>query len=191
MSGKCQSSRKSVTSQIRPTVAALQETVDLEALKDYLGTGLDGRTSQLQAYVDRHGSEGVRMGRFSTISVDYYKAPNYGRLLARGPAVQKLTREPRGKAFPHAIEFDAACGHPRLLLRKLRDMGLDEAGIVSKCFVASVRTTSHGGRFWLSISALMSRKQKRNLSASSTVATRVSIFHGSTSLGKKFRQQLI
>ena len=81
MSGKCQSSRKSVTSQIRPTVAALQETVDLEALKDYLGTGLDGRTSQLQAYVDRHGSEGVRMGRFSTIFVDYYKAPNYGRLL--------------------------------------------------------------------------------------------------------------
>ena len=63
--------------------------------------------------------------------------------------------------------------------------------VVSRCFVSSVRTTSHGGQFWLSIFALMSRRQKRNLSASSTVATRVSIFHGSASLGKKFRQLLI
>ena len=118
----------SLSSQIRPTVATLQETVDLEALQAYLESGSDRRTSQLRAYVDRHASEGVRAGRFSTISVEYYKAPNYGRLLARGPAAQKLTREARGKAFPHAIEIDAACCHPRLLLRKLRDMGLDEAG---------------------------------------------------------------
>ena len=118
----------SLSSQIRPTVATLQETVDLEALQAYLESGSDRRTSQLRAYVDRHASEGVRVGRFSTISVEYYKAPNYGRLLARGPAAQKLTREARGKAFPHAIEIDAACCHPRLLLRKLRDMGLDEAG---------------------------------------------------------------
>ncbi|CAL1131577.1 unnamed protein product, partial [Cladocopium goreaui] len=104
------------------------ETVDLEALQAYLESGSDRRTSQLRAYVDRHASEGVRVGRFSTVSVGYYKAPNYGRLLARGPAAQKLTREARGKAFPHAIEIDAACCHPRLLLRKLRDMGLDEAG---------------------------------------------------------------
>ncbi|CAL1143025.1 unnamed protein product [Cladocopium goreaui] len=118
----------SLSSQIRPTVATLQETVDLEALQAYLESGSDRRTSQLRAYVDRHASEGVRVWRFSTISVEYYKAPNYGRLLARGPAAQKLTREARGKAFPHAIEIDAACCHPRLLLRKLRDMGLDEAG---------------------------------------------------------------
>ncbi|CAL1142580.1 unnamed protein product [Cladocopium goreaui] len=110
------------------SLAAAMETVDLEALQAYLESGSDRRTSQLRAYVDRHASEGVRVGRFSTVSVGYYKAPNYGRLLARGPAAQKLTREARGKAFPHAIEIDAACCHPRLLLRKLRDMGLDEAG---------------------------------------------------------------
>ena len=52
----------SLSSQIRPTVATLQETVDLEALQAYLESGSDRRTSQLRAYVDRHASEGVRVG---------------------------------------------------------------------------------------------------------------------------------
>ena len=108
--------RGTLTPQIRPTVTTLRETVHLDALKEYLASDLDRTQSQLAAYVDRHASEGVQDGPFSTISVEYHKASNCGRLLARGPAAQKLTREARGKAFPHAVEVDASCCHPRLHL---------------------------------------------------------------------------
>eukprot|EP00435_Cladocopium_sp_Y103_P075957 s462_g70.t1 len=113
--------------QIRPTVVTMQETIVLPDLQYHLASGNDRRASQLQAYLDRHLSEGVRSGDFSTIAVDYYKAPNYGRLLARGPAAQKLTREAHAKTLGYACEVDASCCHPRLLLRKLQVLNLEDA----------------------------------------------------------------
>ena len=60
------------------------------------------------------------------ISVEYYLAPGYGRLLARGPSGQKLTREARKIAFAHLVEIDAPCCHPRLLRWRLRKLELWE-----------------------------------------------------------------
>ena len=61
---------------------------------------------------------------WSTIWVDYYLAPGYGRLLSRGPSGQKLTREARQVAFEHLLEVDAPCCHPRLLRLRLQKLSL-------------------------------------------------------------------
>ena len=58
----------------------------------------------------------------SVIEVGYYTQPSCGRLLARGIAGQKLTKEARAVAFHHCTEIDAACCHPRLLQQKLMDL---------------------------------------------------------------------
>lgn len=120
--------RSCVSNQLRPTIAVLPESVHLQNLRTYVDAGIDRRLTQLQAYLQRHLQEGSMDGLFSTIQVEYYKAPNYGRLLARGPAAQKMTREARAHCFPHLLEVDASCCHPRLLLRLLNKMNLDNQG---------------------------------------------------------------
>ena len=91
----------------------------------YAGTCTDRRPELLARYVQRHVEQGVREGSFSTINVEYYRKPPYARLLARGPAGQKLTREARSIAFgSHCAEIDAECCHPRLLQKKLMDLNL-------------------------------------------------------------------
>eukprot|EP00438_Fugacium_kawagutii_P010367 Skav231997 [mRNA] locus=scaffold719:439782:442514:+ [translate_table: standard] len=110
--------------QSRPAVVSLRETVDINKLRDYMLQGVDRRQKLLEAYVRRHDEQGVLQDDFSTLHMNYYLAPGYGRLLARGPAGQKLTREARAIAFHHASEVDAACCHPRLLRRHLIELSL-------------------------------------------------------------------
>ena len=108
-----------------PTVCNLQEKVNIEALTKYSLARTDRRQSLLDAYLLRHHQHGERSGEFSTITVEYYKKPQYGRLLARGAAGQKLTREARAIAFgSHCGEADAPCCHPRLLKHKMTELGL-------------------------------------------------------------------
>ena len=114
-----------IASMSHRVVCTLTETVDLDALMRYAGTCTDRRPELLTRYVQRHVEQGVREGSFSTINVEYYRKPPYARLLARGPAGQKLTREARSIAFgSHCAEIDAECCHPRLLQKKLMDLNL-------------------------------------------------------------------
>ena len=112
--------------QARPTIIQLQETVNMPSLRSYVDMGADRRLPLLQAYLCRHESEGQVQGQWSTIKVDYYTAPHYGRWLARGPSAQKLTKEARKELFAHNVEIDASCCHPRLLRRKLQQLDLWE-----------------------------------------------------------------
>lgn len=111
-------------SHLRPVVVTLQERIDIKALRAYAGSRSDRRQQQLDSYLARHDQHGTPDGDFSTLAVEYYQAANYGRLLARGPAGQKLTREARGVAFSASAELDAPCCHPRLLRRKLQSLEL-------------------------------------------------------------------
>ena len=111
-------------SQLRPTVATLEETIHLEDFRAYVLNGGDRRQQVVDAYLRRHELHGRKDGPWSTISVEYYNVPGYGRLLARGPGGQKLTREARAVAFKHLVEIDAGCCHPRLLRRLLQKLGM-------------------------------------------------------------------
>ena len=106
-------------------VCTLTETVDLDALMRYAGTCTNRRPERLARYVQRHVEQEVCEGSLSTINVEYYRKPPSVRLLARGPAGQKLTREACSIAFgSHCAEIDAECCHPRLLQKKLMDLNL-------------------------------------------------------------------
>ena len=108
---------------VYPNVCSLHETVNIEALLKYSAHRTDRRQAVLDAYVLRHCEQGVREGALSTICVNYYKKPHYGRLMAKGPAGQKLTREARAVAS-HCAELDAPCCHPRLLQRQLQQLDM-------------------------------------------------------------------
>lgn len=82
-----------LTAQVRPTLATSQESILLNDLREYHAKGTDRRMPQLEAYLNRRVTQGQQSGAISTIVVEYYKAPNYGRLLARGPSAQKLTKD--------------------------------------------------------------------------------------------------
>ncbi|CAE7447303.1 unnamed protein product, partial [Symbiodinium sp. CCMP2456] len=109
----------------RPSVQQVHEKANIDELREYARLGTDRRQPLLEQYIMRHESQGLRDGSFSTIIVDYYQLTNYGRLLARGVAGQKLTREARHAAFGgHCVEVDAPCCHPRLLGMTLLKLGL-------------------------------------------------------------------
>lgn len=111
--------------QFRPTCATLTETVNLDDLTRYAALETDRRLPLLRSYLRRHASEGEQHGSMSSLKVEYYQAPTYGRLIARGPAGQKLTREAREIAFHGSYgEIDAPCCHPRLLRLQLQSLGL-------------------------------------------------------------------
>ena len=112
------------SASIRPTVATMKETVHLPSVVSYTLRKQDRRQTQLEAYLARHQEHGVLSGPTSTLEMEYYLAPGYGRLLAKGPGGQKLTREARAGIFGHLTEIDAACCHPRLLRRHLQNLGL-------------------------------------------------------------------
>ena len=108
---------------LRSAVTSLDETVDIERLKAYALQGVDRRQEMLERYIARHETAGLTSSDgMATVTVEYYTQPGYGRLLARGAAGQKLTREARAEAFFHCSEVDAACCHPRLLQQKLFDL---------------------------------------------------------------------
>ena len=112
----------------RPSVQHVHEKANIDELREYALRGTDRRQPLLEQYIMRHESQGLRDGSFSTIIVDYYQPTNYGRLLARGVAGQKLTREARHAAFGgHCVEVDAPCCHPRLLGMTLLKLGLWDA----------------------------------------------------------------
>lgn len=113
-----------VALEVRPTVIALAETVCLEQLRCYVEPKVDRRQSLLEAYLLRHVADGKHEGSMSTLTVEYYQAHGYGRLLARGPAGQKLTREARKRIFGHLVDVDCACCRPRLLKLHLENLGL-------------------------------------------------------------------
>lgn len=103
----------------------LHEKINLSTLEAYARARTDRRQDLLDAYLTRHRRDGFSNGDYSTIEVEYYSRPYYGRLIARGASGQKITREARMAAFsPHCVEIDAPCCHPRLLVQKLRDAGL-------------------------------------------------------------------
>ena len=100
----------------RPSIQQKHEKANIDELREYALLGTDRRQPLLEQYIMRHESQGLRDGSFSTIIVDYYQPTNYERLLARGVAGQKLTREARHAAFGgHCVEVDAPYCYPRLL----------------------------------------------------------------------------
>ena len=77
--------------QFRPTCATLTETVNLDDLTRNAALETDRRLPLLRSYLRHHASEEEQHGSMSSLKVEYYQAPTYGRLIARGPAGQKLT----------------------------------------------------------------------------------------------------
>ena len=109
----------------RATQRIMSETVDLQALQQYSVHQHDRRQDLLDQYIARHLESGMQNDGLSTIQIAYYKLPHYGRLMARGAALQKLTREARKVATSTvSAEIDASCCHPRLLVQKLKSWGL-------------------------------------------------------------------
>ena len=106
---------------VRPVECRLLEAINLNALEEYAVHDTDRRHDLLRHYIQRHHALGTKVGSSSFLQVEYYKLPHYGRLLSRGPSGQKLTKEARAVAFGlDSAEVDAACCHPRLLVRKLQ-----------------------------------------------------------------------
>ena len=119
------SSGAGVIATVSATVTSLEEIVDLPALKQYMQLDVDRRQDMLRQYIERHESHGQQEGSQSKINVEYYQQKHYGRYMARGPSGQKLTKEARSVAFGSmCAEVDAACCHPRLLAKRLKDLGL-------------------------------------------------------------------
>ncbi|CAE7684556.1 unnamed protein product, partial [Symbiodinium necroappetens] len=89
--------------------------VHLESLCSYAALEIDRRADMLQTYMHKHMESGIRDGDFSTLSVEYYLLPNYGR---------------RGTQFSghNCLEVDTPCCHPRLLVMKLETCNLWNAG---------------------------------------------------------------
>lgn len=133
-------------SHLRPVVVTLQERIDIKALRAYAGSRSDRRQQQLDSYLARHDQHGTPDGDFSTLAVEYYQAANYGRLLARGPAGQKLTREAFGVAFSASAELDAPCCHPLLLRCSRWNCGHHH---LFQCWIFFVKSMQTGGRCWL------------------------------------------
>ena len=103
----------------RATQRIMSATVDLQALQQYSVHQHDRRQDLLDPYIARHLESGMQNDGLSTIQIAYYKLPHYGRLMARGAALQKLTREARKVATSKvSAEIDASCCHPRLLKLK-------------------------------------------------------------------------
>ena len=98
------------------------ESVNLTQLRAYALQHQDRRQDLLEPYITG------MIGDWSQIAVEHYLAPGYGRLLAQGPAGQKLTREAREIAFAHLVEIDAPRCHPRLLHWHLQKLTLWTAG---------------------------------------------------------------
>ncbi|CAE7371257.1 unnamed protein product, partial [Symbiodinium necroappetens] len=113
-----------VIASVSSTVTTLEETADIQALKSYMQLNVDRRPEMLRQYLERHECHGHQSGKESIISVEYYQK-HYGRYMARGPSGQKLTKEARKVAFGGGCaEVDAACCHPRLLVRRLKRLDL-------------------------------------------------------------------
>ena len=108
----------------RLSVCRITERLDIRNLEFYAAAGTDRRQALLQVYLRRvRASSGDEFP--AAIDVEYYKLPHYGRLMARGVAGQKLTKEARFAAFSTiCVELDAPCCHPRLLHHKLQTCGL-------------------------------------------------------------------
>ena len=84
---------------------------------------------------------------FSTLAIEYYQAANYGRLLARGPAGRKLTREARGVAFSASAELDAPVTHACFVASCSRwNCGHHH---LFQCWIFFVKRMQTGGRCWL------------------------------------------
>ena len=114
-----------VIASVSSTVTTLEETADIQALKSYMQLNVDRRPEMLRQYLERHECHGHQSGKESIISVEYYQQKHYGRYMARGPSGQKLTKEARKVAFGGGCaEVDAACCHPRLLVRRLKRLDL-------------------------------------------------------------------
>ena len=106
---------------VRPVECRLLEAINLNALEDYAAHDTDRRHDLLRHYIQRHHALGTKVGSSSFLQVEYYKLLHYGRLLSRGPSGQKLTKEAWAVAFGlDSAEVDAACCHPRMLVRKLQ-----------------------------------------------------------------------
>jgi hypothetical protein len=102
------------------------EYVNVTNLALHHASGTDRRPAQLQAYLSRVNADGIPDGpSHRVLNMSYSTKPGYGRKMARGASGQKLTREARAAAFGDtALEIDMPCSHPRLLLAKLKVLGL-------------------------------------------------------------------
>ncbi|CAE8688578.1 unnamed protein product, partial [Polarella glacialis] len=118
------------------SICEVVEQVHLGNLRRYASLQTDRRQSLLDSYIRRHELHGTQDGETSSIMVQYYQSPNYGRRLSRGPAGQKLTREARHFAFGDGCaEADAPNCHPRLLMNLLKKYdvySVDEYPLLTK-----------------------------------------------------------
>eukprot|EP00435_Cladocopium_sp_Y103_P062734 s1703_g24.t1 len=78
---------------IRPTVVTLHETVGIDDLSTYVNLRADRKQQLLENYFRWNEDHEEHSGRISTIMFEHYLFCGYGRLIARGPARQELTRE--------------------------------------------------------------------------------------------------
>lgn len=109
----------------REKVASIREIVHLADLEDYAALDTDRRQSQLQAFITHVKTYGTDAGEGVWFhEAEYFRSLCYGRWIAGTPSAQHLTREARFIALGRlCAEVDAPCCFPRLLRKRLMQMG--------------------------------------------------------------------
>lgn len=115
----------------------IREVVNIKALKARFASGVDSVEAlmQVEAYIKRLDAEAVPWadapvdmvdrGAYVELKVTYANSDRYGRLMAKGPSIQKLSSGAREAALRNlCMSVDAACCHIRLVLRRLCSMAL-------------------------------------------------------------------
>ena len=115
----------------------IREVVNIKALKARFASGVDSVEAlmQVEAYIKRLDAEAVPWAdalvdmvdrsAYVELKLTYANSDRYGRLIARGPSIQKLSSGAREAALRNlCMSVDAACCHIRLVLRRLCSMAL-------------------------------------------------------------------
>ena len=102
----------------------LTEHVDLAALRARHQGGSDRRPDVLRRYITRCENEGDIMGNYADVRVSYYRKRGLpGRMYARGPALQWLTKESHAAALAGmSYSVDIQNCFPTLLLHEVRKL---------------------------------------------------------------------
>ena len=105
-------------------VSTLTEHVDLAALRARHQGGSDRRPDVLRRYITRCENEGDIMGNYADVRVSYYRKRGLpGRMYARSPALQWLTKESRAAALAGmSYSVDIQNCFPTLLLHEVRKL---------------------------------------------------------------------
>ena len=115
----------------------VDEVVNVNALRKLQETGEDNKLEALNAYLHRFALESKPLSDgHLAIQITYAQRGCYGKYIARGPSVQKLSRGARAAALQsQSALVDAPACHIRLLERRLRRMEIfseEKYGMIAK-----------------------------------------------------------